>query len=80
MHHIYKARGCATGNWVQDTFGHQIFEDDLYLRPVATTSARVVMAQTLLEGGDLEHADANNAYCQAKLKGPQKWLKLPKIL
>ena len=41
------------------------------------TGARVVMAQTLLEGGDLEQADANNAYCQAKLKGPQKWLKLP---
>ena len=41
------------------------------------TGAQVVMAQTLLEGGDLEQADANNAYCQAKLKGPQKWLKLP---
>ena len=67
--HIYKARGCATGNWVQDVYGHQLFEDDMYGRPVAMVGARIAIAETLLDGGDCDQADANNAYCQAKL-GP----------
>ena len=40
---------CYHPSWVQDIFGRQVFEDDLYGRPVAMTGARVVMAQTLLE-------------------------------
>ena len=43
---------CYHPSWVQDIFGRQVFEDDLYGR-VAMTGVRVVMAQTLLDGGDL---------------------------
>lgn len=78
----YKARGCATGNWVTDTDGYQILEDRETLtgRPVEMTAARIAMCHGLSEGGVIETCDAASAYCQAPLLGSPKWLAIPPVL
>ena len=79
----YKARGCATGNYMTDSDGWQTFEDTTSLsgKPVDMTGARISMIHALSqEDGDVQQADAVSAYCQAELLGNPKWLVIPKSL
>lgn len=78
----FKARACATGNYVESSSGWQCFEDpdSLVGKPADMTAARLSMIQTLSTGGDLEQADAQSAYCQAPIKGSPKWLSIPRSL
>lgn len=78
----WKARGCAAGNYMIDTSGWQTFEnrDDLSGKPSDMTAARIAMVQTLANGGVIEQADAQSAYCQAPLLGHPKWLAIPRHL
>ena len=79
---VFKARGCATGNWVIDIYGYQAFDDpdDLIGKPCDPTPARCVITQVLHNGGDWTQGDAQNAYLQAPIKGNKKYLKLPREL
>ena len=78
----FKARGCATGNYVVDSSGYQIYEnrDELTGKPVDMTGARIAMVHALCGGGDVQSCDAQSAYCQAPLKGAPKWLTIPPVL
>ena len=81
-HWKYKARGCATGNWVTDIEGWQALEDydSLVGRPADMSGARLVMVEALSKGGTIQQADSQSAYCQAPLKGAPKWLAIPPSL
>ena len=78
----YKARGCATGNYVTDSNGYQTFEDRETLtgKPVEMTGTRIAVVHALSEGGVVETCDAQSAYCQAPLRGNPKWIAIPPVL
>ena len=61
-----------------NTQGDQVFDYDLYGKPISLITARILIAEVYSRGGTLEIAVANNAYCQAPIKGKTKWLAFPK--
>lgn len=76
-----KARGCATGNFMSDGRGAQVWEDtsEMSGKPADMLSAGLAMIQSMGEpGSDIDQADAVGACCQADLKGPPKYLVIPK--
>ncbi len=51
---------------------------DVSSSPTTMPAARACDAYGLFKGHDLQQADAKSAYTQAKLKGPDTWVRLPK--
>ena len=41
--HKYKSRGCATGNWVVGKDDVQVFDEDLYCKPISLLTARALI-------------------------------------
>ena len=77
----HKGRLVALGNDVRTTEGAKAIEEDLFGASVSLNEMRMVTAHAITtKDGILVSADIDNAHLQAEVKGPAKWMRLPKHL
>ena len=73
----YKYRVVFQGNRVVDQNMNEAQFQDMGSAPAIVEAARMCILKGLLKGNILEHADAMQAYIQAKLGGTETWVEIP---
>jgi hypothetical protein len=78
----WKARACANGAWIWDTYGYQTkaVDDDMYNSPVNFRAFRTTMMMAHLRKWCTRQGDVAGAYLEAELKGPPVFIRLPQQL
>lgn len=74
---VPKARLVAAGNRIWNFEGKSTLDDNLTMFPVTLPAIRTAIAATLVNGGELEQCDLDNAYLHAQLEGPSTYITLP---
>ena len=74
---VYKYRYVFQGNRVRDQNWENAMFQDLGSSPASTEASRSADFYGCLPGHDVEQADAEQAYVQSLLKGPETWVQIP---
>ena len=76
----YKGRVVFQGNNVKDQSGEFAVFAELSSCPVTIEASKFCDMYGLLEGHDIQQADARQAYVQSKLGGAETWIEMPPLL
>ena len=74
---VYKYRYVFQGNRVHDQDWQVAMFQDLGSSPATMEASRAADCHGCAEGNDIEQADVEQAYVQARLHGPETWVQLP---
>jgi hypothetical protein len=73
----FKGRVVFLGDRVKNEYGEAAMFQELSSAPAALEAAKFCDAYGMIEGHVVEQSDAEQAYCQAELKGTATWIRLP---
>ena len=73
-----KCRAVYQGNQVKDENWESALFNDLTSSPATMEASKAADVYGLLEGNDIEVADADQAYTQSVFKGTETWVRLPR--
>ena len=76
----FKGRCVVQGSDVKDENSHAATFQELSSSPATLEAAKSVDAYGCIEGNDTQQCDAQQAYVQSELGGPETWISLPNIL